>query len=176
LCRFERGYGTSSNYEKAYSIFDAGIEFQPLTRQFREFEEARNRKFFKYIKPSSYYRWFKRRWLSGLKPLDRVYDYQDIINNDLAYDFQNGKPIFPGVCPAWDNSARRPHDTALIFDRSTPDRFKYWIEGKINCTKWSLLPECFLFVNAWNEWAEGNHLEPCERWETAYLDALQKSI
>jgi hypothetical protein len=36
--------------------------------------------------------------------------------------------------------------------------------------------ENFLFINAWNEWAEGNHLEPCEKWGHAYLKALKEAL
>jgi len=36
--------------------------------------------------------------------------------------------------------------------------------------------ENFIFINAWNEWAEGNHLEPCLRWKTGYLEATKKAL
>ncbi|MGE4545128.1 MAG: glycoside hydrolase family 99-like domain-containing protein [Pedobacter sp.] len=176
LCRFERGLGTSADFERAFSVFDAGIEFQPLTRQFRRLDKAEGRKYPKYFYPSNYYRWIRKRFHLGLKPPDKIHRYTDVVNNDLAFDFQDGQPIFPGVCPGWDNSARRLKDTALILDQSTPEHFRRWVEGKIKVTDWSLVPERFLFVNAWNEWAEGNHLEPCERWGTAYLNELHKCI
>jgi hypothetical protein len=107
---------------------------------------------------------------------DQVYNYQFVVDTDLQYDFQNGWPIFPGVSPGWDNSPRRPGGGALILRDSTPDRFQTWVEGKIKRTDWDLLPQHFLFVNAWNEWAEGNHLEPCEKWGCQYLEALQRGM
>ena len=36
--------------------------------------------------------------------------------------------------------------------------------------------ENLFFINAWNEWAEGNHLEPCVKWGRKYLEALKKSL
>jgi hypothetical protein len=178
LCRFERRIGTDRDTARAYSLFDAGIEFQPLTRQFDLATLPTNRVHgvTRYLKPSAYYRWLRRQMGLPMQKGDQVYNYQFVVDTDLQYDFQNGWPIFPGVSPGWDNSPRRPGGGALILRDSTPDRFQTWVEGKIKRTDWDLLPQHFLFVNAWNEWAEGNHLEPCEKWGCQYLEALQRGM
>ena len=46
----------------------------------------------------------------------------------------------------------------------------------MNEFKPSNLEENFIFINAWNEWAEGNHLEPCQKWGLSYLEALKRVI
>jgi len=169
LCRFERNIGTSRDLNRAFQVFDAGIEFQPLARQFSyliNYNNRLSRRIYKTLK----------KHFCFCKNIDDVYVYSHLVDNDLKYDFQQGWPIFPGVCPGWDNSARRRDTTAIIFDKSTPEIFKLWVREKIRITDWNLLPERFLFVNAWNEWAEGNHLEPCEKWGTQYLAALQAGI
>ena len=172
LCRFERRIGTSENFAKAFKIFDAGIEFQPLTRQFKQVPQQKD--LLHKIKDMGLP--VVSSLLSGLQPADSIFRYRDVVENDLAYDFQRGQPIFPGVCPGWDNSARRPKGSALILDGSSPELFGKWVQGKIAATDWSLLQAPFLFVNAWNEWAEGNHLEPCARWGTRYLAALRDAV
>jgi hypothetical protein len=176
LCRFERAIGTSENFDKAYAIFDAGIEFQPLTRQFRRLNKQYRSPYAKFLDWRRACRWIRNQLNMPTKPVDRIIDYADVVNNDLAADFQQGWPIFPGVSPGWDNSARRPCSSALILDGSRPELFAKWVAGKIQRTSWDLLPERFLFVNAWNEWAEGNHLEPCEQWGCRYLSALQEGL
>ena len=172
LCRFERRIGTAENFEKAFKIFDAGIEFQPLTRQFKKVN-LEDRLIYKIRNlPIP----LIKRMFPSLKSVDSIYNYKDVVENDLNYDFQQGWPIFPCVCPGWDNSARRPKGSALILNGSSPELFKSWTVNKIKKTDWSLLPDHFLFVNAWNEWAEGNHLEPCQRWGTKYLSALREAL
>ena len=83
---------------------------------------------------------------------------------------------FPGVCPAWDNSARRPAGKAIIFRGATPEGFADWVARKTRGFSPPTPGENLLFVNAWNEWAEGCHLEPCLGRGHAWLDALGEGL
>src|SRR5262249_41072362 len=66
---------------------------------------------------------------------------------------------FPGVTPLWDNSARHKTD-AYIFIDSTPELYEQWLRNALRRGGAAAAGEKLVFVNAWNEWAEGNHLEP----------------
>lgn len=97
----------------------------------------------------------------------------------MAQMLKKEQPAYPWlrcVTPAWDNSARRS-ENAVILLGSTPAIYKQWLEQVINKTIVSNRPaERIVFVNAWNEWAEGNHLEPCIKWGRAYLEATKSGI
>lgn len=82
---------------------------------------------------------------------------------------------FPGVTPGWDNSARRKQKAFIIAD-STPEAYGYWLETTIRQTLQRPEEERIVFVNAWNEWAEGNHLEPDQRYGRAYLEATRRAL
>jgi len=77
--------------------------------------------------------------------------------------------------PSWDNSARRQR-WAQIFRGSTPDKYGDWLQETIQKFTPASTEEDFVFTNAWNEWAEGNHLEPDLRWGRGYLDAHARAI
>ena len=83
---------------------------------------------------------------------------------------------FRCVTPGWDNSARRTAN-ATIFYGSTPTRYERWLRAAIRSTLDTFEgDERIVFVNAWNEWAEGNHLEPDQLWGRAYLDATTSAV
>ena len=73
----------------------------------------------------------------------------------------------------WDNSARRRERGAAIFDGSTPELYSRWLQEAIERFTPPTADENLVFLNAWNEWAEGNHLEPCQRWGRAYLEVTR---
>ncbi|HEY4156230.1 MAG TPA: glycoside hydrolase family 99-like domain-containing protein, partial [Puia sp.] len=74
---------------------------------------------------------------------------------------------------SWDNTARRG-ESAFLFKNATPQKYQEWIQFHADHFKPPSAEENFLFINAWNEWAEGNHLEPCQRWGSQYLEATRK--
>jgi lipopolysaccharide biosynthesis protein len=99
-----------------------------------------------------------------------VYDYETYVKLQNAEDFK--APIYPGVTPMWDNSARK--DKAFVLHDSTPKKYEKWLRFIKENYPWNEVPENFVFINAWNEWAEGNHLEPCQKWGTSYLEVTKE--
>lgn len=83
---------------------------------------------------------------------------------------------FHCVTPSWDNSARRRHG-AWLYVGSTPAKYGAWLRSTIEKTIRKYKgDERIVFVNAWNEWAEGNHLEPDLKWGSAYLEETRDAL
>lgn len=149
--------------------FDAALEFQPFSRNFMQWKRTRPdlKK-----RPSRRLAERLRRELHRLGLYDTHIDMAAFVAFDMCQNLPD-YPLFPGVCPSWDNSARRPRGKATVFRGSTPDLFADWLAAKTRIFR----PKSdanLVFVNAWNEWAEGNHLEPCLRYGHGWLDALQQ--
>jgi lipopolysaccharide biosynthesis protein len=84
--------------------------------------------------------------------------------------------MFHGAMPSWDNTARRQNDPH-IFMNAAPELFEFWLHHQaLKTVNDSKNEEKFLFINAWNEWAEGCHLEPCLKYEHRFLDAVRRGI
>lgn len=101
------------------------------------------------------------------------YDHAiDAIKNQQQPNYKK----FRGICPAWDNTPRR-QDTAYIVHGSTPEKYKEWLQYIVKDTLERFdSQESFIFINAWNEWAEGAHLEPDRKYGYAYLDATREVL
>ncbi len=82
---------------------------------------------------------------------------------------------FPGVMVGWDNTARRQNG-AVIFHGGTPEAYERWLRGTIESVSDIREEENLIFVTAWNEWAEGNHLEPDRRYGRGYLEATHRAL
>jgi Glycosyltransferase WbsX len=84
-------------------------------------------------------------------------------------------PLYPGVCPRWDNTPRRATQ-GIIFDNTTPEEYGNWLRQSINGIQGRPREHRIVFINAWNEWAEGNYLEPDLRYGHAYLEATYEAV
>ena len=84
--------------------------------------------------------------------------------------------LFRGVCVNFDNTARRGA-TADLFVNSTPAAYEAWFDQVCRFTQAHMPPEeCYVFINAWNEWAEGAMLEPDRAWGFSYLNATSRVL
>lgn len=117
----------------------------------------------------------------SVKPLNSnfgctVFDWRSFVQRSL--NFQNPSyKLFRGVCPSWDNTARRKNKSN-IFINSSPRGYQEWLANAIVETRSRIKnpEERLIFVNAWNEWAEGAHLEPDQKYGYAYLEATRMAL
>ncbi len=105
----------------------------------------------------------------------RAFDYRVSIRNLVARPIPPYK-LFRGVFPSWDNTARRKVGPT-IFVHSSPEHYAFWLSAAAAQTiQRHEGDERLLFINAWNEWAEGCHLEPDEAHGSAYLEATSRAL
>lgn len=84
--------------------------------------------------------------------------------------------LFPGVCPEWDNEARKPGRGAGFYGAS-PRAYGAWLEAAARQAMTADEPdERIVFINAWNEWAEGAHLEPDRHYGHAFLAETRRVL
>ena len=102
-------------------------------------------------------------------------DVDDFVANK-KYILDTRAKVFPGLFPNWDNSPRRYNRGASIL-QNTPENYKVWLSDLIRWTNEHNQPdERFIFVNAWNEWAECAHLEPDSYYGYAYLQKTREAL
>ncbi len=103
-----------------------------------------------------------------------ILDYEACVDAAEAQVHQvSDKVVFPGVMAAWDNTPRR-RDLATIFANASPQAYGRWLTAA--CRRALAAPAAdhrLVFINAWNEWAEGSYLEPDQRYGHAYLQATR---
>jgi lipopolysaccharide biosynthesis protein len=101
----------------------------------------------------------------------KVYDFSDLANSYLKIS-SDKYPILKTVCPGWDNSARKPGKGHIFYGSGTV-AYSRWLRGACEQTIKSAVINKnhppFIFINAWNEWAEGAHLEPDRKYGFANL-------
>ncbi len=103
--------------------------------------------------------------------MGHLYDYAGTVVRACA-SVTPGYTRFPGVVPSWDNTPRQPL-THTTLHGALPERFQAYVEAKLTEAHHFLWgDERILVVNAWNEWAEGAHLEPDRAFEHDWLRAI----
>jgi GT2 family glycosyltransferase/glycosyltransferase involved in cell wall biosynthesis/SAM-dependent methyltransferase len=104
----------------------------------------------------------------------RVRDYKQVVESEKKRPLGEGR-IHPGITIGWDNSARKPTWGDIIHN-ATPKLFKDWLSFCVSRAKRNPAEEQFVFINAWNEWAEGTYLEPDKRFGYAFLESCSQVL
>jgi hypothetical protein len=145
--------------------FDATLDFEP---QLSDLPGA-------FTKESPRAR-LKRALRAGvLDPRRNVYDYADARTRMARRRAALGFPVHPSIFVGWDNTPRRGRH-ALVVVGSTPERFAAGLASIIEDLADGPIEQRLVFVNAWNEWGEGNHLEPDLAGGRGHLEALRRVV
>lgn len=171
LCAVKNGFVDIADQEILELGFDAIVDFQPDRRDFPA--------------PQGFKQWLYR-WARRLLP-DSIYQWlklsvsaNNLVNYRAMADGIMKKvwPVeyrkFPCVFPSWDNSARR--NSATIIQNDEPAVYGNWLKRSIDNVQAYPESERIVFINAWNEWAEGCHLEPDRKNGHAFLEQTKHAI
>lgn len=162
--------------------FDAVFQFQPFESIYRNSRPLIRRALGLYRNCSPLIKraipaFLKKSW-SSLKSrsMNRltIYDYDEVWKHVMEFHQEKNITTFPGAFVDWDNTARY-QERATILRGASPVKFEYWMSRLVESINKRDLPEDFIFLNAWNEWAEGAYLEPDERFRYEYLEALLRA-
>lgn len=104
-----------------------------------------------------------------------IWDYDSAWNQIIKVENDFGLTTFPGAFVDWDNTARYGQ-RARLFKGASPERFEYWFNRLVENTATRPVNERFIFMNAWNEWAEGTYLEPDERYGYRHLEIVRDAL
>lgn len=171
------GYQHRSAFDSDIStkIFDFGVEFEPFFTV-REIEIEKEKKykelgqFGEILKKIQFLAWkVKKRVLNT--PI--LFDYEKIWNRIIERE-PCRENLYPGAFTSWDNTPRRGRK-GTVFKGASPQKFEQYIKKQVLRAKMVYNSE-YLFINAWNEWAEGAHLEPDELNGYGYLKAVKSAL
>ncbi|MBW7618013.1 glycosyltransferase WbsX family protein [Citrobacter portucalensis] len=142
--------------------FNANLYFEPMCTVGHDLG-GYNKKFKKIVARA-------KRFLNtiiGTKFVENKLNYDFVWRKILAKDINEIQ--YPGAFVDWDNSARK-NTRALVMTGASPEKFSFYFEKIYNKGSISGCP--YIFINAWNEWAEGTYLEPDEKNKYSYLESI----
>ena len=153
------GHSPGLDYRKIG--FDGTLKFEPQLGVLPNFmdDQAKVSKFISNLK------------LGVVSSKLKIYDYA--LARHLMVNRKNDFPTYPCIFVSWDNTPRRS-ENAIVIINSTPERFEAGLSDMIHSVLDKPSDERLIFINAWNEWAEGNYLEPDMKNGIQYLEAVKR--
>jgi lipopolysaccharide biosynthesis protein len=176
LCAVATGFSTAPGKAMIDAGFDAIVDFQPNRAHFPRPDNVSGRALshLRRIAPARWYdavrdsAWLRRH------DINTVVDYAAYVERYRDREYDDGHTTFPCVFPSWDNSARRT--AATIIQNDSADTYQRWLEMALVRLQRRPHDPAVVFINAWNEWAEGCHLEPDARNGYRFLEATRRAV
>lgn len=110
-----------------------------------------------------------------IKGIPLAYSYKQTSKYFLNKDIDSLENVYPSIVPGWDHTPRSGKEGLVMFD-STPELFGNHIEEVLEIVKNKESNKNLVFIKSWNEWAEGNYMEPDLVWGDKYLKVFKEKI
>lgn len=101
--------------------------------------------------------------------------YKKAMKYFLSDEDADNDNIFQSVVPNWDNTPRRKYN-GLVYTGSTPELFKEHLLKGLVMLKNRPEEKQIVFLKSWNEWAEGNYVEPDMKFGLGYLESIKEAL
>lgn len=136
---------------------------------------------FSALAPVNMYRNYKKSL--KVKLLRKVfYKMLKCVPNMVPYDTNSMKSpldadvnVFPMVYPGWDHTPRTGKKGVVVYG-NTPELFEKAVRNAVSSVSGKPRERQIVMIKSWNEWAEGNYMEPDLKWGKRYLEALKKAL
>lgn len=102
------------------------------------------------------------------------YDYPKTVANFFAPE-DAWENVFPTVIPQWDRTPRVGSQDG-VYVNATPENFRKHLAEAIRLVSGKQPEHRLVFLKSWNEWAEGNYVEPDEKYGHQYLEAIKAAL
>lgn len=171
ICAVKNGFVELADEEILELGYQAIVDFQPDRRDFpaatsgfqKLIDAARK------ILPDSVYQLIK----TNASAVRRV-SYKSLVSNMTKKAWPKDYKKYPCVFPSWDNTARRK--TPTVIQNLDPKEYANWLKYAVDCVSSYPDEERIVFINAWNEWAEGCHLEPDRKIGHGFLEVTRQIV
>jgi hypothetical protein len=108
---------------------------------------------------------------------------RELVRKPMVYEYGRLLPLllkdqplegndYPTLIPNWDNTPRAAHE-GLVFHNTAPELFRLHVRQALGKVAHKPSQSRLIFIRSWNEWSEGNHLEPDRRYGRAFLEAIR---
>ena len=154
------------------SRFALDIEYQPKYALKEKDEKSAIRKMIRNMVTRLNNSIFKKNNLKRNSMHVRKYDYDEIWSNIISRRAKNDKSV-AGAFVDWDNTPRRGTN-GFVIDGASPEKFEKYMKLQFENIRKNYHND-YLFIFAWNEWAEGGYLEPDEKFKYGYLEAIKNA-
>lgn len=154
----------SDSSQKIMDILDMGFD-AINTLRIREFVYHKR----------SFIRKIKNRFNKVFRNMPYIYPYKLAAKYFANEVIDSQENVFPSIISGWDHSPRSGRE-GIVMTNTTPELFEEHLKKVMSTISYKESEHQVVFLKSWNEWAEGNYVEPDLKYGTAFLDVLKNNI